>query len=264
MERRNIVNKSRIYTAFVCILGYAILSNFYLVGKYTPQNIFVHHVTQSTISSFTDSDDSTGDEKDRVHAQLPQDDTNNPLQSIHLSKGITSSAAHSSNSTITTTPTSTTVNSATSFKRYDGVVIVTKVLNQKDANKVAIMLCFLQHSYNDKRKYDIVVFTTEPWEEEAIAKLQADLAPTKLTVAIEGPPLMEQVGAMTSEEKAFLYKRCNVTLGLDISWRNYCTEEGSNKMTNLGYSWQAEFRSYHIWNHEAIMDYKYMMWFDSE
>ena len=259
------MNKSRIYTAFACILGYAILSNFFLVGKYTPQNIFVDHVTQSITSSFPDSDDSTSDEKERVHAQSLQADTSKPLQSIHSSKVISSSAASSSNST-TTIPTATTstTDSATSFKRYDGVVIVTKVLNQKDINKVAIMLCFLQHSYNDKRKYDIVVFTTEPWEEEVIAKLQADLAPTKLTVAVEGPPLMEQVGAMTPEEKAFLYKRCNVTLGLDISWRNYCTEEGSNKMTSLGYSWQAEFRSYHIWNHEAIRDYIYMMWFDSE
>jgi len=234
-----------------------------LVGKYTPQDLFVDHVASSGVqSSFADSDDST-DEKVRAHAQSPpQGDPRNPLQSsIHSSEGITSSAADSSN---TSTTTNTNTNSTASFKRYNGVVIVTKVLNQKDADKVAVMLCFLQHSYNDKRKYDIVVFTTDPWEEEAIAKLQSDLAPTKLTVAVEGPPLMEQVGAMSPEEKAFLYKRCNVTKGQDISWRNYCTEEESNKMTNLGYAWQAEFRSYQIWNHEAIRDYKYMMWFDSE
>jgi hypothetical protein len=109
-----------------------------------------------------------------------------------------------------------------------------------------------------------VVFTTIPWSENEILMLQEMAAPTKLTVALEGPPLAEQIAAMTPEEKDFLYKRCNVTGGMEITWYNYCTEEGSRNVANLGYAWQAEFRSYHIWTHEALKDYKYMMWFDSE
>ena len=114
-------------------------------------------------------------------------------------------------------------------------------------------MCYLSHAYNDKRRYDIVVFTTLPWTEDEIAELQAVVAPAKLTVALEAPPLEEQVAAMTKDEKDFLYKRCNVTEGKEISWFNYCTEPGSRHSNNLGYCWQAEFRSYHIWTHPAIM-----------
>ena len=143
---------------------------------------------------------------------------------------------------------------STDFTRYDDVVIVTKVLWANDLQKVLIpSLCYLSHAYNDKRKYDIVVFTTLPWTEAQIAELQAVVAPAKLTVALEAPPLEEQVAAMTKEEKDFLYKRCNVTEGEDIRWFHYCTEPGTRHKNNLGYCWQAEFRSYHIWTHPAIM-----------
>jgi len=143
---------------------------------------------------------------------------------------------------------------STDFTRYDDVVIVTKVLWAKDLKKNLIpSLCYLSHAYNDKRKYDIVVFTTLPWTEDEIAELKAVVAPAKLTVALEAPPLEEQVAVMTKEEKDFLYLRCNVTEGEDISWFHYCTEPGTKHRNNLGYCWQAEFRSYHIWTHPAIM-----------
>jgi len=143
---------------------------------------------------------------------------------------------------------------STDFTRYDDVVIVTKVLWGRDLQKVLIpCLCYISHAYNDKRKYDIVVFTTLPWTDEQIAELQAVVAPAKLTVALEALPLEEQVAAMTKEEKDFLYKRCNVTEGEDLRWFHYCTEPGTRHRNNLGYCWQAEFRSYHIWTHPAIM-----------
>ena len=143
---------------------------------------------------------------------------------------------------------------STDFTRYDDVVIVTKVLWGKDLQKNLIpSLCYISHAYNDKRKYDIVVFTTLPWTDEQITELQAVVAPAKLTVALEAPPLEEQVAAMTKEEKDFLYKRCGVTEGTEISWFHYCTEPGTKHKNNLGYCWQAEFRSYHIWTHPAIM-----------
>jgi hypothetical protein len=147
-----------------------------------------------------------------------------------------------------------TVSNSTDFTRYDDVVIVTKTLWSKDLQKLLKPnLCYLSHAYNDKRRYDIVVFTTLPWTEDEIAELQAVVAPAKLTVALEGPPLEEQVAVMTKEEKDFHYKRCNVTEGTEITWFDYCSEPGSKHKNNLGYCWQAEFRSYHIWTHPAIM-----------
>jgi hypothetical protein len=88
--------------------------------------------------------------------------------------------------------------------------------------------------------------------EDKIAELQAVVAPAKLTVALEAPPLEEQVAVMTKEEKEFIYKRCNVTEDEKLEWFHYCTEPGSKHRNNLGYCWQAEFRSYHIWTHQRI------------
>jgi hypothetical protein len=158
-------------------------------------------------------------------------------------------------------------NSSTSFARYDGVVIATKVLwSDYLVEQLKPWLCLLSHAYNDKMNYDIVIFTTIPWDDKDIAKLQKIAAPANLTVAVEGPPLEEQLAAMSKEELQILRKRCgaNETISEKLTWYHYCKEPGSKEVNNLGYAWQAEFRSYHIWNHPAVLKYKYMIWLDSD
>jgi hypothetical protein len=150
------------------------------------------------------------------------------------------------------------------FERYDGVVIVTKVLWPKDIQHLKNWICLINHAYNDKVKYDVVVFTTMPWDDKDIAQLQKAALPAKLTVALEAPPLEEQMAAMTKEEVQFLNDRCGHKANETLTWNHYCTEPGSKHKTNLGYSWQAEFRAYHIWTHPAIKEYKYMMWLDTD
>ena len=150
------------------------------------------------------------------------------------------------------------------FTRYDGVAIVTKVLWDQDTEKLMQWVCMINHAYNDRMKYDFVIFTTMPWKPSDVERLQKVAYPAKLTVALEGPPLEEQIAAMTKTEKDFLYKRCSVGNNATISWFHHCTEPGSRHVTNLGYSWQAEFRAYHIWTHAALKDYKYMIWIDSD
>ena len=166
-----------------------------------------------------------------------------------------------SNSSI---PMSVDDSNSTTSKRYDGVVIATKVLWSKDLDRLKKWMCFLAHSYTDKMKYDVVIFTSEPWNETQIAELQKVAHPAKLTVALEGPTLEEHIKSMTPDEVEFLYKRCNVTDGDHIRWQHHCREPGYRHVNNLGYAWQAEFRAYHIWNHPAIKDYKYMMWLDAD
>ena len=158
-----------------------------------------------------------------------------------------------------------TQNSA-SFKRYDGVVIVTKVLWDKDAPIVAQMLCYMAHAYNDKRNYDIVIFTTIPWSEEMTELVQRAAGKSKVTIALEGPPLEEQLAEMSKEEVTFLRNRCFMQNKTNetLTWQHYCGEEGSRDVVSLGYCWQAEFRAYHIWKHEALKNYKYMVWVDSD
>jgi len=85
-----------------------------------------------------------------------------------------------------------------------------------------------------------------------------------LTVAVEGPSLEEHLAAMTEDERQFLEERCDVKPGEKLTWFHRCTEKGSSLFNNLGYSWQSEFRAFHIWNHEALKPYKYMFWIDSD
>jgi len=143
-------------------------------------------------------------------------------------------------------------------------VIVTKVLWPKDIGLLKQWICLISNAFNDEAQHDIVVFTTMPWEDHEIFELQAVAAPANLTVALEAPPLEEQLAAMTKEEVTFLRERCGAKENDTLTWFHHCTEPGSNNKANLGYSWQAEFRSYQIWTHPAIKKYKYMMWFDSD
>lgn len=71
---------------------------------------------------------------------------------------------------------------------------------------------------------------------------------------------------MTPSELKFLRNRCGIndTSTQNLTWFHYCTESGFAGKYNLGYAWQAEFRSLHIWTHPAIMKYKYMIWFDAD
>lgn len=156
--------------------------------------------------------------------------------------------------------------SATSpFQRYDGVVIVSKVLWDKDIDVICQFICYISHAYNDQMHYDIIIFTTIPWSEKSIRMAQKAAGnSTKLTVVVERPSLDERLEYMSDEEVKYLRERCNERdPNRKLSWFHYCSEVGSKtKTVNLGYAWQSEFRSYHIWNHDALQDYKYMMWFD--
>ena len=143
------------------------------------------------------------------------------------------------------------------------VAIVTKVLGPLEVDKIGRMLCLLSHSYNDKKRHDIVIFTTLEWDDDTIEKLRKVVTPTKLTVALEGPPLKERMAKMNQTELEYLLKRCNASKET-LSWYSHCTEEGFGGISNLGYAWQAEFRSYHIWTHDALKEYRYMMWFDTD
>ncbi len=153
------------------------------------------------------------------------------------------------------------------FQKYDGVVITTKV-HFCDIKEIKRMFCLLKAAYNRFVNYDILVFTTIPWTDEEIHELAQVVAPAKLTVAIDGPPLEEQLALMTVEELDFLKKRCSKTRDKDnvknITWFNHCEEKKYGSYVNLAYAWQSEFRAYHIWTHPALEGYKYQMWMDSD
>ena len=150
------------------------------------------------------------------------------------------------------------------FQRYDNVAIVTKIHSPQDSYRLKKMLCFLDVAYNQYVNYDVIVFTTKPWSQNDINELQQVIPNTKLLIVIDGPSktgdLSEYLINTSQEEIEMLKERCGETL----SWENYCIEDGSMYKTSLAYNWQSEFRAYHIFKHEALKPFKYMIWMDSD
>ena len=150
------------------------------------------------------------------------------------------------------------------FTKYDGVVIVTKVLSSENINLLIQMLCLFNTAYNRFVYYDIIVFTTIPFPPEDVRKVQEMAHPAKLQVVTEGKSLEEHLNEMTPEERQALNKRCRVKSNENLTWSHHCEEDNSEHVSSLGYAWQAEFRSFHMWTHEAMKPYKYMMWMDAD
>ena len=158
------------------------------------------------------------------------------------------------------------------FKKYDNVAIVSKIHHPEDIFRVKKMLCFCMAAYNQYVNYDVVIFMTMPFTEEHVEDLRQAVAPSNLVVARDGPSLEEHLASMTEDERTFLFNRCNLKQQKDkqgeksgnLTWYSHCKERDSNNVSNLAYSWQSEFRAYHIYHHEALSKYKYMVWFDSD
>jgi hypothetical protein len=163
------------------------------------------------------------------------------------------------------------------FKRYENVVVVTKVVGPKVLDELKQMLCLFTAAYNRHVKYDIVVFTTRTWNPDQIQELQSVAPDVNLTVEVEAPPLDQQVEDMSPEEREYLYRRCRIEPGERLTYDHWCTEEPGNATapTNvttdydrydvkLSYAWQAEFRARHVWHAPALAPYRYMLWIDSD
>jgi len=145
------------------------------------------------------------------------------------------------------------------------VVMVTKVLVGSDLRSLKQMICAFTAAYNRHHFYDIIVFTTEPWTNEQKEELQAFVLPAKLLVMMDSPPLEDQLATLGEAGVAKLDARCKKKPS-NMTWFHHCLEPDYHRshVVPLGYNWQAEFRSYHIWRHPALKDYKYMMWMDSD
>jgi len=111
------------------------------------------------------------------------------------------------------------------FQRYDNVVITTKVHWSENLAQLKRMMCLLKAAYNRFVNYDILVFTTIPWTDEEVEELAKVVAPAKLIVAIDGPPLEGHLASMTKEEVDYLVKRCSVEPNENITWFHHCKEE---------------------------------------
>ena len=171
----------------------------------------------------------------------------------------------SSNTTFTANVATTNMTgtaTAQEFVKQDGVVIATKIHSTNHLNALEQMLCLLHYAYNNRVLYDIVVFSTYPINDTLLEPIRNVVAPANLTLIVDSPPLVDVINSLEPPyRKEHLLKRCNKSID-EIVWYDYCEENG--KYYRLAYTWQAEFRSLHIWTHPILQQYKYMMWLDTD
>jgi hypothetical protein len=147
------------------------------------------------------------------------------------------------------------------------MVVVTKIQGPPHLRALRQMLCLFTKAYNDRARRDVIVFTSEVIDPKDVQDLQFMAAPAKLTVEIDNPGLHDMVNSFSPVQQSKLLERCHVRSLSELTWYSQCDEVGSYgtiKGERLAYTWQAEFRALHLWTHEALQPYKYMMWMDSD
>jgi len=159
-----------------------------------------------------------------------------------------------------------TITKEKKFFRYDKVAIVTKIHGPHQWKLVVQSMCLLHFAYNNKVLYDIIVFTALPIPKEDIESLQKMLAPANVSIVIDNRGLQEEIAALTPARYDHFMERCHVSSPTNLTWWSECRGElnGRGRQIRLAYAWQAEFRSIHIWHHPSLVDYKYMLWLDSD
>jgi hypothetical protein len=151
------------------------------------------------------------------------------------------------------------------FQKHEGrVVVATKVHSAMDLQRLQQMICLFTAAYNRHLNYDIVVFTTIPWRRWHLQELRAVAPQTHIRVVRDSVPLRDHFALMKPRELKFLVRRCGAASLQNLTWSNNCGEPGYPHETSLGYAWQAEFRSYHIWKTAVLAPYSYMMWIDAD
>lgn len=143
------------------------------------------------------------------------------------------------------------------WKRYDKVVIATKIHGPHQWFVLEQSLCLLHHAYNHRLLYDVIVFTTVPVSTEDVQRLQQLVAPTIVTIVVDNLGLQEEIAALSQENRDAFLQRCNVSSPEELTWFSDCPDR-------IAYNWQAEFRGLRLWHHPAVANYSTMLWMDAD
>jgi hypothetical protein len=151
------------------------------------------------------------------------------------------------------------------FEHQEGAVIVTKVHGPHQLPLLKQSMCLLHSAYNQRVRYNIVVFTTIPIAENEtlLTDVRDIVAPAELSVVMDNDGIVQEIRKLSPVRREKFLQRCNVTSPEQVTWDTDCFEEGVG-VSRLAYNWQAEFRSWHIWTHPALEDYRYMLWIDTD
>mmetsp|Transcript_16290 Transcript_16290/g.34089 ORF Transcript_16290/g.34089 Transcript_16290/m.34089 type:complete len:447 (+) Transcript_16290:173-1513(+) len=147
------------------------------------------------------------------------------------------------------------------FERQNDAVIVTKIHGRHNLITLEQSLCLLHYAYNQRLQYNIIVFYSDDLDEKDMITSRKIVKPVNISFVKDTPPLQEVLITLPEKRRQNLLTRCqakkpNITLR-EIDWWTECPGR-------INYNWQAEFRSWHLWRHPALANYKYMMWLDSD
>jgi hypothetical protein len=133
------------------------------------------------------------------------------------------------------------------FERQEGVAIVSKLQGSpKDINQLIQALCLLKVAYNERMKYDHVIFSSIPISSKQQGRLTEIVHPAKMSFHNDTKPLAEALEDMTPSQKIHLAERCGVPSYQNITWQTFCEEkcagggEACYPKCQLQYLWQGE------------------------
>jgi hypothetical protein len=161
---------------------------------------------------------------------------------------------------------STPLDNIVEFERQERVVIATKIHGPNMRLMLEQMLCLLTKAYNGRMQYDVLIFTSEAFSEEEIKSVQAVGAPANVTIVKDNPGLQTMIEELAPNRKAKFLKRCGLKTPEEISKVDFYTNCNDPPLgpQRLAYTWQCEFRSWHIWKRPELAPYKTMLWMDTD
>lgn len=156
---------------------------------------------------------------------------------------------------------------ASEFVKQDSVVIATKIHGTHQLHILKQFLCLFNFAYNNKMKYDILIFSTDPLtpqEEQEIIELGK---PANVQIVVDNPGLHQLIDELEPHKRTKFLKKCNLDQNnpqalQNLTWFSDCKENG--RSSRLAYNWQAEFRALRIWKNPALKPYRYMLWIDAD
>jgi len=260
---------------FVCmrkvilILGFGIiLQAFFFVTYQHSYIIGSIHIENSTVVIPLPSSTSSWGVQDFLSMRRVDGDyhTNDAESNVYETRFRTKTMTTSN--TTTTTISTSTMRSITGFfdetirefERQEGVVIATKIHGPEYLRMLTQMLCLLHQAYNSRLQYDIIVFTTEPIDPSQVLHITQMVAPVHIQFVHDNKGLQEEIAALSPERRQQFIKDCRLQSEMELvnlTWYSDC-------LGRIAYNHQAEFRSWHIWNHPSVIDYHYMMWLDAD
>lgn len=127
-----------------------------------------------------------------------------PKEDIPITQPTTSGGSVSAAPTITNAKTPVGANETIPFKRYEKVVIATKIHGPHQWLLVEQSLCLLHFAYNHKVHYDIIIFSTLEVPKEKVEDLEKMIGPAKIKLVVDNIGFQEEIAALPKAKKRLI------------------------------------------------------------